>query len=488
MKAYKTFLLVLLVVAMLVGMYFLPQLTICGIDLRSVNLLADVEKDTTETNGGEGEGIETPVSEIVTFEDSVPDGMVVIEDFKDSLGIDREMDHFYAALDEVKERPVRIAYFGDSFIEGDILTASLRDLLQEKFGGCGVGFIDIKSQIAGFRTSVVELSSGWEDHNVVDAASKGFNNAMQGINGRYYFPMGLAYIDARGQQSVYPEHLDTMETATVFFTPESGLSMRYSINGEQYKPFYSVPDSIPQSVQARRLKAKMGRISVEVNGRGRFYGIALEGRKGIVLDNFSMRGSVGWHLGYIPQSTINDFARLRHYDLIIMHYGLNMVTPSSKGYEVYCEKFKEGIERFREAYPETSMLIVSVSNRDSRGANGEFQTMRGVVDLVEAQHQMAQDEHVAFWNIQQAMGGSGSMARMQKEGQANRDYTHINFQGGKVIGQLFFDVLMNGKMNYDHRMGKIDLTDDDDNKKAVDFSHPFDMAKLKRMRDKIERG
>lgn len=486
MKAYKTFLLVLLVVAMLVGMYFLPKLSICGIDLRSVNLLADVEADTTEV---ENEGLDhekTSVPEFVAFKDSVPDGMVAIEDFKDSLGIDREMDHFYAALDGASDRPVRIAYFGDSFIEGDIMTAALRELLQQEFGGCGVGFIDIKSQVAGFRTSVVELSSGWEDHNVVDAASKGFNNALQGINGRYYLPMGLAYIDARGQQSVYPEHLDTMQTATVFFTPEAGLSMRYSINGGAYKPFYASSDSIPQSVQARKLTAKIGRINVEVNGRGRFYGMALEGKRGIVVDNFSMRGSVGWHLGYIPQSTINDFARLRSYDLIIMHYGLNMVTPSSKGYDVYCEKFKEGIERFRKAYPETSMLIVSVTNRDSRGANGEFQTMRGVVDLVEAQKRMAQDEHVAFWNIQQAMGGSGSMARMQKEGQANRDYTHINFQGGKVIGQLFFDVLMNGKMNYDHRMGKVDLSDDDNNNK-VDFSHPVNLAKLKKMRVKMER-
>ena len=48
-------------------------------------------------------------------------------------------------LDELAKapRPVRIAYFGDSFIEADILTADLREMLQQKYGGCGVGFVDV---------------------------------------------------------------------------------------------------------------------------------------------------------------------------------------------------------------------------------------------------------------------------------------------------------------------------------------------------------
>ena len=36
---------------------------------------------------------------------------------------------------------VRIAFLGDSFVEGDILTSDLREALQAKFGGRGVGFV-----------------------------------------------------------------------------------------------------------------------------------------------------------------------------------------------------------------------------------------------------------------------------------------------------------------------------------------------------------
>jgi len=41
------------------------------------------------------------------------------------------------------------------------------------------------------------------------------------------------------------------------------------------------------------------------------------------------------------------------------------------------------------------------------------------------------------------------MARLQQEGKANRDYTHINFRGGEVLGKLFFDFLQEEKRKYD---------------------------------------
>lgn len=68
----------------------------------------------------------------------------------------RGMKHFYEALSKVKtmKRPVRIAYFGDSFIEADIFTADLREMLQQEFGGCGVGYVPVTSSISGYRPTV----------------------------------------------------------------------------------------------------------------------------------------------------------------------------------------------------------------------------------------------------------------------------------------------------------------------------------------------
>ena len=58
---------------------------------------------------------------------------------------------------------IRIAYFGDSMIEGDLLTQTLRKLLQSEYGGSGVGFVPISSNVAGFRQTVTSSASGWDD-------------------------------------------------------------------------------------------------------------------------------------------------------------------------------------------------------------------------------------------------------------------------------------------------------------------------------------
>jgi len=469
-KTKYTFFLLLMVVAVLIGLYFLPQLTVFGYDLRQVNILSDVMTDSAETDSAKVE--EEPIPVFIATEDSVPPGMIPIEDFHDSLGIHREMDKFYAALHDAKHRVVRIAYFGDSFIEGDILTAHIRELLQQEYGGQGVGFVDIQSPIAGFRTTVVEYSSGWNEYNVV-SSGRGFNKQLQGISSRYFTPMGpTAQINMRGQTRIFPEHLDTVEMATLFFTPQDGLELQYAVNKGKKSPFYHLTDSTEWTFQADSLETdsmeadsmkvepieavtttgQIGRIEITVNGRGRFYGLALEGRHGIVLDNFSMRSSNGWHLGTIPMATLRQFAQLRPYDLIIMHYGLNTATVATHRYTAYCERFKKGIDHLREAFPQASLLVFSMSNRDVRDTGGAFHTMDGVTQLVDAQRNMAREEGIAFWNLQQGMGGSGSMERLQKAGRANRDYTHINFRGGEVIGKTFFDVLMNGKENYERRV------------------------------------
>lgn len=84
--------------------------------------------------------------------------MTCIEDYGDSTR--RGMASFYEALDRTSSSHpdhdglVRIAVFGDSFIEADIFTADLREMLQKRFGGCGVGFVTITSMTSGYRPTV----------------------------------------------------------------------------------------------------------------------------------------------------------------------------------------------------------------------------------------------------------------------------------------------------------------------------------------------
>lgn len=64
-------------------------------------------------------------------------------------------------------RPVRIAVLGDSFIEGDILTADLREQLQLRYGGRGCGFAPMSSPLTGYRRTVGTRSAGWNSYNIM---------------------------------------------------------------------------------------------------------------------------------------------------------------------------------------------------------------------------------------------------------------------------------------------------------------------------------
>ncbi|NLV51809.1 MAG: hypothetical protein GXY64_00825 [Bacteroidales bacterium] len=497
-RKWQTFFLILIVVSVLLGLFYLPRTTLADVETRRVNILSDVQRRDKEGNivaevkadsadGFVEQKVDSNAIQVkqIAYVDTVPKGMVAIEDFS-SEASHREMDKFYAALSQAHDRPVRIAYFGDSYIEGDILTMDLRGLLQQKYGGKGVGFVEIACVSSDFRRSATTRRSGWNRYHA-NERGRGFKSAFQSLAGSYFIPSGTATYEVRGQKNVYPHLLDTAEVATVYFTPGSGLNINYALNGGSYSSLFSngeshepetyqetieVRDSdsvvhyktvtrtvpVPQQdagqITAKSVKGRIGRFSMTVTGGGgsRFYGVALDGLRGISVDNYSMRGSGGQHLGGIPSETLREFATLRPYDLIIVHYGLNVANEKQKDYGGYTSQLGKSIEQLKAAFPHASILVVSMGDRDKRGADGKMHTMRGVTEMVSYLRKMASDHHVAFWNLYEAMGGDGSLSRMTERKEANLDYTHINFAGGRHLAGLLYDVLMNGKENYDNRV------------------------------------
>ncbi len=503
----KTFWLTLMVVAALLALFYIPRISVGDTMLRRVNILSDVQKRddagriVAEVKADSEEGIVEEVMdstavqvEKLNYEDQVPEGMVAIEDFADPSGIHREMDHFYAALNQAGSRPVRIAYYGDSFIEGDIFTADLRELLQQRFGGQGVGWVDITHIASGFRQTIRTNSSGWASHHNNEA--KSYNSQLAGVNGHYFVPANTGRFTLTCQKNVYGDHLGSARVATVYYSAGSNLNMTVSLNGEDpqvvrgggampanpeptYETIYQTVDSVTaegdtmkvvrevrvkheqqisegaqssvSGVQAERFTGPINSFTLTASGSGRFYGVALDGAQGVSVDNFSSRGSAGYFLANIPEETMRQFAQVRPYDLIVIHYGLNVANAKQTNYSGFNNQIGKAIRKMKACYPNASILVVSISDRDQRGSDGQLHTMRGVTELRDYQRKLANDEHIAFWNLYDAMGGDGAMARMKENKQANLDYTHINFAGGKHVAKILFDVLMNGKENYDRR-------------------------------------
>lgn len=179
----------------------------------------------------------------------------------------------------------------------------------------------------------------------------------------------------------------------------------------------------------------------------------MDPESGIVVDNFSTRGSSGQQLGNIPMKILRDYNRLRPYDLIVLQYGLNVAFEGGVNYSYYKNPMIKVVEYLRKAFPQASILIVGVGDREHRDEDGNLRTMPGVKNLIRYQQALAAETHTAFWNMYEAMGGEGSIVDMvnSKPSMANYDYTHINFRGGKYLAGILFETLMYGMEQYEKR-------------------------------------
>ena len=369
----------------------------------------------------------------------------IIEFGTDSM---RSLSCFFGALSELsmKRKKVRIAYFGDSMIEGDLITQDFRENLQDTFGGMGVGYMPITSIVAGFRQSIIHtFSDNWTIYNLLDANS---SNHSLGMSGYDFIPALVSKADSNpGKTGCWVKyiatkrpHLDKFTQVKLFYG--NGSDADYvNISGQIFKlnGQHSVNEiSLNASSYLTAMQANFSCSSL-VN----IFGFSIEGDSGVYVDNFSFRGNSGMPLTKITAQVLSGINNFQDYNLIILHYGVNVVSSRVTDFSWYERGMTEVIKHFQSVMPNASILIITTPDKSIR-QKGVMITDPSVPLVVEVQKKVAQKTGVAFWNLYEAMGGDSAMVRWV-EGDtvyANKDYTHPNFRGAKRIADMLYGHLM----------------------------------------------
>ncbi|MCL1867829.1 MAG: hypothetical protein FWF72_02615 [Paludibacter sp.] len=427
------------VAAVVVGsllLLLIPDFKLGRFEFKKVDVFADIRKNKNIADADSADILLKP--EVV---DACKSGMVCFEDFSASHNA---LNRFYDAL--LSKKQVKIAYFGDSFIEGDLLTGSLRYLFQEKYGGNGVGFVPINCITAGFRTTVLTSANGWDEYCLTD---KVFDRNKQGISGYYFIPKinSTATFSSRLD---YGKQTDTCTEASFYFITNGNLKFTTAINRQKQEQHTAIgsPD-----IQKVSVFGNIGHIKITIDNPGIntvFFGVTLDDKdKGIIVDNYSLRGVSGETLKSVPEKTLQDFDKLRSYDLIILQYGLNVATKTGNKYDYYKKRMANVINYLQKNLPNSDLLLVSVGDRDEK-LNGEMTTMQGVKNLLVTQQAIAAECGIAFWNLIDVMALDGGMAEYvkSKPPKANLDYTHINKRGGELIALHLFETIEYEKEKY----------------------------------------
>jgi lysophospholipase L1-like esterase len=370
------------------------------------------------------------IDTLTTKPEACPPGVVCFRNFTDQkYPLDKLLARLLKARD--KKGKVRIAWYGDSFSDGDILVSDLRDTLQSLYGGNGVGFVPITSEIAGFRRSVIHSFGGWNTTSILTNPGSGH----LGINGFGYSPDSGNYVFYKG--SNHFKHTSTFNTFRLFYTCDYNQKARILINKKDSRVMDLAASASPAMITV--MVDSISQVSARFNLGGiTCYGASLEDETGIYIDNFAIKGNSGLGLRAIPQRNLAVFDSLLNYDLIVLQFGLNVSNSPATNFTSYISGMAKLINKLKEAFPETPVLLIGVSDRSKR-SQGQFVTMPVIPLLIQAQEKIAYDNKLLFWNLFEAMGGENSMALFanSKPALANKDYTHLNFAGGRKVGLSF---------------------------------------------------
>lgn len=182
----------------------------------------------------------------------------------------------------------------------------------------------------------------------------------------------------------------------------------------------------------------------------KFFGVSLQDSLGLYIDNFSMKSNNGITMLNLNDNYLEQSQKILKYDLIVLQFGLNVMCSETRDYSFFEKSFGELIKKFQKLFPDIPILIISIPDRSTM-LSGEYITMPTVYYLLEAQENIARNNKVIFWNLFEAMGGKNSMAKWVEEGNANKDYTHLNFRGGKKLSMKLFDSFNHEFNNYKKR-------------------------------------
>ena len=370
---------------------------------------------------------------IFRFVDHTPEGRPSVADFARMM------------QEASRTRVVRIAFFGDSYIEGDIITADIREQLQERYGGEGVGFVAMGNPLAISRPTIAHTFEGWQNYNLI--YKKKSPEELQDkffVSGTVSIPKEGAQAAAHYKGARFRKHIGQWSRARLIFINGSESVIDIAVNDSIKKQFR--PDSSAQVQQINLSGNGMRSLDVTVGEGNGFvgYGVVLDGARGVAVDNYSIRSNSGIAFFGTDRNINTQIGRMLGYDLIVLQWGLNAMDPEVTNYDNYGTSLRRVVNYVKSCFPQSAIVMMGVGDRGTQ-QDGEFVTMEAVGAMIAVQKAVAKECGVAFWNTFEAMGGAGSIAGFVEKQWAAKDYMHMSYGGGRYIATRFVQALLDAK-------------------------------------------
>ncbi len=368
------------------------------------------------------------------------------------------LQQFFVALENASNKKVRILHYGDSQIESDRITSYLRNQLQKKFGGSGVGLFPV-IQVSQKWTLNNEISEDWKRYT-------GFGKKDPVIKHRKYGAlMSFCRFTPIPNDSILDEQeefegwIKIKKAKLSYRKIQKYAQVNIYLRNWNYKVAYDIiadgqiiksgsikPKTSFQKIQASFVSTPN---ELEIKFKGNespdIFGISLEGNAGIIMDNIPLRGSSGTLFTRQDADLLKVMYKSLSPNMIILEFGGNTVPyiKYKKQIKDYGNWFKQQIRYLKKINPNTTILVIGPGDMSVKDKT-EFVTQPHLEAIRDAVKEATLSSDCLFWDMYEGMGGRNSMPLWVNAEPAlgASDYIHFTPKGAVKISQIFIKELM----------------------------------------------
>lgn len=373
----------------------------------------------------------------------------------------------FAALEQAhaRQRPVRVMHYGDSQLEGDRITSYLRNKLQTRFGGSGPGLVSVADIVPHFSVER-EPSTNWARYSVMarkDPAQ--YHDRFGALSSFSRFtpilPEGtlpdtsqvrIGSITLRPSRHAYGKAKTWAECRLFFGWHRTPVRLNVAVDDMLVSSELVQPkDALLSRTWRFATAPEEVVISIEGADSPDVYGISLEGRSGVCMDNVPARGGAGYEFNRMDQGVLRAMYRELDVTALILQYGGNVLPniKSTEEAEQYGRYFGAQIARFKRMIPGVTVIVIGPSDMSIK--EGEQMVTRPFLeDVRDAMKANTLEQGGVFWDMYAAMGGRNSMVSWVEADPplAATDYVHFSPAGARKVGELFHAAFISDFADY----------------------------------------
>ncbi|MCU4165298.1 hypothetical protein [Carboxylicivirga caseinilyticus] len=329
---------------------------------------------------------------------------------------------------------IRILHFGDSQIEGDRITANLREGFQMRFGGSGPGLNCILDPQRMNPSVWLDNNENWELQTIYDR-KRDRNRDTYGLLGQYAFLEATNIGEFKISRSPWAEdHSKNYQSIRLFIAPHKGsVFIKGSIKDTEV-----INDTLNASVNLTEINWSFPQISpslafqVKSDSAIAVLGVALDSLSGVAVDNIALRGQSSPLLHRTDADLFKAMGEHLNIGMVILQYGTNIIPLERTNYNFYKKILSRQFDLLSEYLPDVPVLFVGIADA-AKSENGETNSYSHLQALRNAQKELALQYGFAYFDLYEAMGGEGSIIKWTQSEPplALTDFVHLSRYGGK---------------------------------------------------------